>query len=75
MILRFSIFGRVYNLFDISNENNVYDDSGTADYTLSEQLRRIEGSLELVNSISEYYRNPTYYSEPRRIELGVSIYY
>lgn len=72
---RFSIFGKIYNIFDISNEDNVYDDSGTADYTLSEQLRRIEGSLELVNSISEYYRNPTYYSEPRRIELGVSIYY
>ncbi len=73
--IRFSIFGRIYNIFDVSNENNVYTDSGTADYTLSEQLRRREGSLELVNSIDEYYRNPTYYSEPRRIELGISIYY
>lgn len=72
---RFSIFARVYNIFDVSNEDNVYNDSGTADYTLTEQLRRRDGSLELVNSIDEFFRNPTYYSEPRRIELGMTIYY
>ncbi|MBN1300025.1 MAG: TonB-dependent receptor [Melioribacteraceae bacterium] len=73
--LNLNIFARVYNLFDIENQVNVYNDSGTADFTLAEQLRRQDGSLELVNTLDEYYRNPTYYSEPRRIELGFSISY
>ena len=33
---RLSIFLRVYNLFDIKNQLNVYNDSGTADFTYAE---------------------------------------
>lgn len=73
--LRLSLFTRVYNLFDISNEDNVYNDSGTADFTIEEDLRRKEGNPEIVNSIDEFYRNPTFYSEPRRIEVGASLFF
>lgn len=74
--LRFSIFTRIYNLFDIRNETNVYNDSGTADFTIDEFSRRNDGNPDyLVNSLDEFYRNPTYYSEPRRVELGVSFYF
>ncbi|MBL1212469.1 MAG: TonB-dependent receptor [Ignavibacteriae bacterium] len=72
---RLNFFARIQNLFDIRNEVNVYNDSGTADFTLAEQLRRTEGQLELVNSINEFYRNPTFYSEPRRVEVGVTFTY
>jgi outer membrane cobalamin receptor len=69
---KLNLFARVYNVFDIKNEVNVYGDSGTADFTLSERLRRLDNSIEYVNTIDEFYRNPTFYSEPRRIEVGLS---
>lgn len=73
--LRLSLFARIYNLFDITNEVNVYGDSGTADFTIEEFLRRNEGNPELVNTFDEFYRNPTFYSEPRRIELGATLFF
>ncbi|MFZ1280756.1 MAG: TonB-dependent receptor [Ignavibacteriaceae bacterium] len=73
---RLSLFARVYNLFDIINEDDVYNDSGTADYTMNEFIRRNDDYPdELVNTLDEYYRNPDFYSEPRRIELGATIFF
>jgi hypothetical protein len=72
---RLSIFLRINNLFDIKNMVNVYSDSGTADYTISEKTYRGLNLPEYVNSVSEYYRNPTYYSEPRRIEFGATLFF
>lgn len=73
--IRLSLFTRVYNLFDITNEVNVYNDSGTAEFSEEEYARRREGNPELVNSLDEYYRNPTYYSEPRRVEFGATLFF
>ncbi|MBZ0198278.1 MAG: TonB-dependent receptor [Ignavibacteriaceae bacterium] len=74
--LRLSIFARIYNLFDIANQVNVYNDTGSADFTIDEFLRRRDGNPDfLVNTLDEYYRNPTFYSEPRRIEIGASIFF
>jgi len=70
-----SFFTRIYNLFDIHNELQVYSDSGTADFTLEEYNRRNDGSPSIINSLDEYYRNPNYYSAPRRIEIGASFYF
>lgn len=72
---RFTVFTRIYNIFDIKNELNVYRDSGTADFTLEEYLRKLQNLPAVVNTIDEYYRIPTFYSEPRRIELGCSLYF
>jgi len=74
--IRINIFARVFNLFDTLNELNVYNDSGTADFTINEFLRRNDGNPDrIVNSIDEYYRNPSFYSEPRRIEFGASVFF
>ncbi|PJA98156.1 MAG: hypothetical protein CO128_08800, partial [Ignavibacteriales bacterium CG_4_9_14_3_um_filter_30_11] len=73
--IKISFFARVFNLFDKKNQNNVYNDSGTADFTLEEFLRRQSGVPELVNTLDEYYRNPGFYSEPRRVEFGTSIFF
>jgi len=67
------IFVRIYNLFDRKNELIVYNDSGTANYSRAEYIRRQQNLPEIVNTLDEYYRNPTYYSEPRRIEVGLSV--
>ncbi len=74
--IKLSLFARIYNLFDIKNQLNVYNDSGTADFTYAEYLANISGNpTTLVNSVDQYYTNPSFYSEPRRIELGVSVFF
>jgi hypothetical protein len=72
---RISLFARVYNLFDIKNQLDVYGDSGTANFTIDEYLRAKDNNPDIVNSLSEYYRNPLYYSEPRRVEMGASFFF
>ena len=73
---KLSIFLRIYNLLDIKNMLNVYDDSGVADYTIAEYEALNNGNpTHLVNSVQDYYNNPSYYSEPRRIEFGMSFYF
>lgn len=68
-----TLFAQIYNLFDVKNELNVYTDSGTANFTLEEYLRKQQYLPVLVNTIDEYYRIPYFYSEPRRLELGLTI--
>jgi outer membrane receptor protein involved in Fe transport len=72
---KISLFLRVFNLLDIKNQMNVFGDSGNADFTLSEFLDKERGLPSLVNTVSEYYRDPRNYSEPRRIELGATLYF
>ncbi|RMD97052.1 MAG: TonB-dependent receptor, partial [Calditrichaeota bacterium] len=68
-------FLRVFNIFDIRNQLGVYDDTGRADFTLDELLaRRLHPPL-LVNSLGQFFRNPSFYSEPRRVEIGFSVSY
>lgn len=76
-LYKLSLFLRVNNLFDIKNQYGVYSDSGTADYTQSEYLAKQDpvGRPALVNSVDEYFRNPTMYSEPRRIEFGATLFF
>ncbi len=73
--LRTNIFTRIINLFDIKNQVNIYRDSGRADFTIDELLARRNQQPELVNTLGEFYTNPTFYSQPRTIELGATIYF
>ena len=67
---RFMLFLRVFNLFDNRNQTDVYDDTGRADFTTDlERVRSLNPSL-YVNTLEEWYNNASYYSAPRRIELG-----
>jgi len=74
-MMKLSVFLRVYNLFDIKNQVGVYNDSGTADFTIDEFLRRQQNLPAIVNTLDEYYRNPTMYSEPRRVEFGTTLFF
>ncbi|MEJ2635767.1 MAG: TonB-dependent receptor [Calditrichia bacterium] len=71
---RIMIFARILNLFDFKNQLQVYDDSGSADFTIDEYTFQHQNVPVLVNSLDEFYRNPLFYSEPRRIEVGMSFY-
>ena len=67
-----TLFARVLNLLDTLNEINVFDDTGRAGYTTDLQTARRSNPPEIINSLTDYYTNATHYSEPRRIELGVT---
>ena len=69
---RLSLFMLVYNVFDRMNEYNVYGSSGRAgvDYNT-----KFAGDLIGLHTIRDYVINPTFYSNPREIRLGVSISY
>ncbi len=71
--LKFVVFARVFNLLDIRNENDVYDDTGRAGFTTDEARVRETNPRQRINSLDEWYRRPQYYSEPRRIELGMNV--
>ncbi len=68
----FTIFARIDNVLDIKNATNVYDDSGQPDWSLAEEHALASNPLEKVASLQDYYTNPSFYSAPRRIQLGVT---
>jgi outer membrane receptor for ferrienterochelin and colicin len=72
-VLRFIAFVRVTNLFDIRNELGVFDDTGRAGYTTDEARTQRLNPLQAVNSVHDWYIIPTYFSEPRRVEFGVTM--
>ncbi|MBW7889145.1 MAG: hypothetical protein H3C35_12430 [Bacteroidetes bacterium] len=71
--VKLMVFLRVNNLFDIANEVGVYTDTGRANKTYDEDNARQSGVITPINSIHDYFVNPQMYSEPRRIEFGVTI--
>lgn len=68
--INYSVFLRVYNLFDRKNELNVYSDTGRATY--SYEAGR-SGTIYGVNSLAEYLARPDFYTEPRQVILGISL--
>ncbi len=67
------VFLRVQNVLDHLNQSGVYDKTGVADFTPDEQQVRNLNVDESVNTVEEWFRNETFYSEPRRIELGLGL--
>ncbi|MDZ7394119.1 MAG: carboxypeptidase-like regulatory domain-containing protein [candidate division KSB1 bacterium] len=68
-----TLFVRVFNLLDRLNEVNVYNDTGRAGFTYDEAVARSSNPLQLVNTLEDWFTNPTHYSEPRRVEVGVTL--
>ncbi len=69
--LRYSLFAKIYNLFDQKNPTNVYTDTGRPDYTL-DRLGVTEDP-QRVSTVDDYFNHPEWYSPPRRIHLGVTV--
>ncbi|MCB9367212.1 MAG: TonB-dependent receptor [Calditrichaeota bacterium] len=57
------------NVLDIKNEDGVYDDTGRAGYTIIEN-DAVE--FPAVNTLDEVYPDPSKFSRPRLVKLGVS---
>ncbi len=77
--LTYTVFLKVYNLFDTLNEVLVYDDTGRATYTLAPSRgegANVDAHVGVVPGIhgtSDYFNNPAYYSPPREVQVGASI--
>ncbi len=68
--VQFSLFVKIYNLFDTLNELTVYSDTGRAGYTLQKLYAY---SVQGVNTVDEYFHRPDWFSEPRKIMIGLSV--
>jgi hypothetical protein len=74
-----TIFLKVYNLFDTRNELFVYDDTGRSTYTLELNQGGPQAANELseknpvIQSATEYFNRPQYYSAPREVRLGLML--
>lgn len=77
--MNLTVFAKVFNLFDILNENVVYANTGRATYTLEEtrgpaiETNRIAKRIPEVKRAEEVYNRPNYYLSPRQVRLGISI--
>ncbi|HEY9165515.1 MAG TPA: TonB-dependent receptor [Candidatus Kryptonia bacterium] len=69
--INFSIFAKIYNVFDTPDELDVFTDTGRAGYTLDET--RAQAPPRGVNTIQEYFTRPDFYSAPRQVLLGMSM--
>ncbi len=68
--VNWNAFLLVYNLFDIRNEIEVYPTTGRATVDLNTQYA---GDIIGLNTIDDYINNPSMYSAPRQIKIGVSV--
>jgi hypothetical protein len=71
--VKFVLFARVFNLLDIRNENGVYDDTGRSGFTTDQDRVLLTNPRQRINTVSSWYRRPDFFSEPRRIELGMNL--
>ena len=70
--LQISAHINIYNLLDIRNELTVYSDTGRSSYSLLPTYTP-QYSGPMLNTLDEYLVNPSYYSAPRQIKIGLSI--
>ncbi len=69
---QFTLFLRVLNIFDNLNEVNVYEDTGRAGFTTDKLVAAATNPPQIINSLNQWYTDPTHYSEPRRVEIGLT---
>ncbi|MBN1996765.1 TonB-dependent receptor, partial [candidate division KSB1 bacterium] len=71
--MNFQLFCNIYNLFDNRDETNVYSDTGTADYTTNTDPNKIPYNPLRVGTIDDYVLQPSWYTTPREVQVGVII--
>lgn len=64
--LNFQLFMKIFNLFDAENPIVVYGDTGRPDYTLLLLSQAAQAD-------PTWFDNPSFYSEPRRVQVGTRI--
>jgi outer membrane receptor for ferrienterochelin and colicin len=67
-----SVFLKVYNLLDLDNARNVNGDTGDPYFTFAKLEAQRINAKTYYNTLNEYYTDPGRFSEPRRIEAGLT---
>jgi outer membrane receptor protein involved in Fe transport len=76
---RLVVFLKVYNLLDQLNERLVYDDTGRANYSLTQtqgaaqKTDKMAEEIDGLHPASEYFVRPHYYLPPREIRIGLTL--
>jgi hypothetical protein len=66
-----TVFFRVFNLLDFDNPVNIYSDTGDPFFTFAKlEAEKINPTL-YNNTLDELFTNPTFFSAPRRAEIGL----
>jgi len=69
--LHFDVFVNVYNLLDQRDETTVRTDTGTADYTTTIDPSKIPYNSSRVSTVEDFVTQPSWYTGPRQIQVGV----
>ncbi len=69
--LNFTLFTKIYNLFDTPNATWVWTDTGSPEYTL-DSVGIFEDSGR-IGTLEDYFTHPEWYSEPRQIQIGFAV--
>jgi hypothetical protein len=67
-----SLFLKVFNLLDLDNPRTVYGNSGDPLFTFDELDAEKINPIMYYNTLDELYTNPGFFSEPRRVEFGIT---
>ncbi|OGC01496.1 hypothetical protein A2V82_10205 [candidate division KSB1 bacterium RBG_16_48_16] len=67
------LFCNIYNLFDNRDDTSVYSDTGTAEYTTNIDPKAIPYNPQRVGTIKDYVLQPSWYTAPREIQVGMSL--
>ncbi len=79
-VAQLRIFAKAFNLLDRLNQRFVFDDTGSAEYSLAEQ-RNVHAAWESsynlpgMHNLDEWTTRPHYFSAPRSVRLGLTITY
>ncbi|MFZ1291890.1 MAG: TonB-dependent receptor [Melioribacteraceae bacterium] len=69
---KLTIFAKVFNLLDSENPVNINSDSGDPYFSFTKLEAEKINPILYNNTLDEFYTNASFFSEPRRVELGVS---
>jgi hypothetical protein len=70
---RLNAFINVYNLFDFRDALTVYGDTGKADMTSAIDPAKHGYVASRIGTVEEWAKQPSWYSAPRQIQVGLSV--
>ena len=70
-----SVFAKIFNVLDSDNPTNVYTNSGDPYFSFDQLEAENINPVLYNNTLDEFYTNPSFFSQPRRIEVGLSYFF
>ncbi len=68
-----NLFCNIYNVFDIQDATAVYGDTGSPDYTTNIDPSIVSYSAKRIGTVEDFVNQPSWYTSPRQIQVGLSL--